>query len=74
MNDMLNCGIIKTVVISEDYFSQLTDNEVHTLNGLMEVSSIFRWLIKTNTTKHIAFIYSQYPIRKSDEETVTVRT
>jgi len=74
MNDMLNHGIIKTVLISEDYFSQLTPNEVHSLNGLMEVSSVFRWVIKTDKTKHIAFIYSQYPIRKKDEETVTVRT
>ena len=74
MNDMLNHGIIKTVIISEDYFSQLTENEVHSLSGLTEVSSRFRWLIKSDVQQHIAFIYSQYPIRKNNEETVTVRT
>jgi len=73
MNDMLNHGIIKTVIISEDYFSQLTENEIHSLSGLMEVSSKFRWLIRTDIKKHIAFIYLQYPIRKRDEET-TIRT
>ena len=73
MKDLMDGGITKTVIISEDYYGQLSENEVHYLSGLMEVSSRFRWVIRTDTTKHIAFIYSQYPYRKDkNEDTTTI--
>lgn len=71
MSNMMNFGIIKTITISSDYYSQLSEDQIYYLSGMMECSSQIRWVVNTEETKHINFIYSQYPIRKpKDEETV----
>ncbi len=72
MGDLLKGGIVKTVIISEDYYCQLSEDEIYYLNGLMECSSRFRWVIKTDKTEHIAFVYLQYPYRDNNEATTNI--
>lgn len=74
MRDMMNLGIVKTISISEDLYCQLSEDQIHYLNGMMECSSRVRWIIVGDKTNHLAFIYTQYPVRSNERETTTDRT
>ena len=72
MRDLLDHGIVKTIIISGDYYVQLSEDEIHHLNGLMECSSRFRWVINTEKQEYINFIYTQYPYREKNEVTTDI--
>lgn len=61
MDEMMCFGIIKTIVISDDYFNQLTENERYKLESLLECSTRVKWMITTERSNYFKFLYTQHP-------------
>ena len=60
MDEMMSLGIVKTIIISQDYYDQLSENERYKLESLLECSTTMKWLITTEKEQFFNFVYCNY--------------
>ena len=65
IDDMQSFGLISTIVISEDYYGQMSSKEISHLDSFL--SDGMKWLIVNDRKQYWSFIYSHKPIEFDDE-------
>lgn len=66
IDDMKSFGIISTIVISEDYYEQMSSKEINHLDSFL--TDGMKWLIVNDRKEYWSFIYSYKPFEFEDEQ------
>ena len=66
IDDMQSFGIISTIIISEDYYDQMSSKEINHLDSFL--ADGIKWLIVNDRKEYWSFIYSHEPFEFENEQ------
>lgn len=61
IEDMADFGLISTIVISYDIYSNMTSKEINHIEGFL--TGNIKWLIRNDKNQYYGFIYEEKPQR-----------
>jgi hypothetical protein len=61
IEDMADFGLISTIAISYDIYSNMTSKEVNHIEGFL--TGNIKWLIRNDKNEYYSFIYEEKPQR-----------